>query len=155
MAKVTVLGIGNILLRDEGVGVRLMEALRDCRCCGEDVEFIDGGAGGLSLISILEQAQTLIVLDAAEMRLEPGAFRVIEPAQLQEDRPQSLSLHDMPFAGTLELCRQYASVPRRVRIFAIQPESIEYGRELSKKLTTTMPLLVEAVKKLIEEELAR
>ena len=81
MSHLTVLGIGNILMRDEGVGVRLMEAVRDARPWPGEVEFIDGGVGGLNLLNIIEEAARLVVFDAADMGLPPGQAWVIAPSR--------------------------------------------------------------------------
>ena len=85
MAELTVLGIGNILMRDEGVGVRLLDAVQKKRTWPASVEFVDGGAGGLALLNVIESAKRMVVFDAAEMNLPPGEYRVITPAQAADD----------------------------------------------------------------------
>ncbi len=120
MANLTVLGIGNILMMDEGIGVRLLEAVRDARAWPADVEFIDGGVGGLSLVAVVEEAQRLILFDAAEMRLPPGEARVIDPSQIADDQAALVSLHEVPFVQTLRLCEQFSRRPPTT-ILAIQP----------------------------------
>ena len=151
--KITVLGIGNILMQDEGIGVVLMEALQGLRDWGSDVEFIDGGAGGLSLITIIEQAQRLLVLDAADMRLHPGDWRLILPVQIvQEDSLSQLTLHHVPFGETLALCEQFFKRPP-TKIFAIQPAVVDFGRQLSPLLQEALPQLVSAAAEVMEQEL--
>lgn len=154
MARLTVLGLGNILMQDEGVGVRVMEAVRDGRRWPADIEFIDGGAGGMNLLNLIEQSASLVVFDAADMQLPPGQHRVITPEQVQrEDLAGRVSLHRVPFLETLELCRQFLASPREVRILAIQPELIDYGRQLSATLTDAMPDLAAAGTALVESSL--
>lgn len=154
MAALTVLGIGNILRRDEGVGVRLMEAVRDRGGWPAEVEFIDGGVGGLNLLTIIEQAQRLIVFDAADMGLPPGEWRIIQPEQVEiEDLSDRVSLHRMPFIETLRLCEQYSRRPPTA-ILAIQPAELEYGRELSPALQAAMPALVQAGAAMVAQALA-
>lgn len=144
MARLTVLGIGNILMRDEGVGVRLMEAVRDARRWPEGVEFIDGGVGGLNLLDVIESAERMIVFDAAEMDLPPCESRVISPEQVsdQGDEPR-VSLHQMPFIETLRLCEEFLTRPAEVTILAIQPKDVDYGRELSEQMTAAFDGLVQ------------
>jgi len=155
MATLTVLGIGNILRRDEGVGVRLMEAVRDVGGWPADVEFIDGGVGGLNLLTIIEQAQQLIVFDAADMDLPAGQWRIIQPEQvLLEDLSDRVSLHRMPFIETLRLCKQYFRSPPTA-ILAIQPAELEYGLSLSPALQAAMPMLAQAGVAMVAQELAR
>jgi hydrogenase maturation protease len=151
MAKLTVLGIGNILMRDEGVGVRLLEALQADRAWSDDVEFIDGGVGGLSLMTIIEQARRLIVLDAAEMGLDAGQARVIEPSQVEQAPSEGmLSLHQLPFIQTLQLCAEHFAAPDLVRILAIQPALIESGLTLSPAMQSSMESLKRQAIELIE-----
>jgi hydrogenase maturation protease len=134
MATLTILGIGNILMRDEGVGVRLMEAVRDARAWPDEIEFIDGGVGGLNLLNIIEEAERLIVFDAADMGLPAGQARVIAPEQvMDEDAAGRLSMHEVPFIETLRLCERFSRRPPTT-ILAIQPVTVERGRELSEEI---------------------
>lgn len=145
MSPLTVLGIGNILMRDEGIGVHLVRALEAARAWPAVVEFVDGGVGGLNLLTVLERAQRLLVLDAAQMHLAPGEFRIIKPEQVSSDGGQErLSLHELPFIETLEMARNYAQCPDDVTIFAIQPARIEYGTTLSDELQAGFKTLLQA-----------
>jgi len=154
MAKVTVLGIGNILMGDEGVGVRLLESVQNARDWPSDVEFVDGGVGGLSLLSVIERAERLVVFDAADMGLEPGAARVILPEQVDiEADAGRMSLHQLPFAETLELCRQHLKAPADVRILAIQVDSVDEGLTLSPPIQASFTSLRRQAIELIEQNL--
>lgn len=146
MAALTVLGIGNILMRDEAVGVRLMEAVQAARPWPAEVEFIDGGAGGLNLINVIEDAQRMIVFDAAEMGLAPGEFRIVPPTMLAEemDLEHRVSMHDMPFTETLRLVGRFFRRPSEVTLLAIEPKVVDFGRQMSPELTAAMPRLLEA-----------
>ena len=150
MARLTVLGIGNILMRDEGVGVRVMEAVRDSRHWPGDIEFIDGGAGGLNLLNVLEAAERLVVFDSAEMKLPAGEFRIVTPQQVRDEPAEHrVTLHDMPFIETLTLVGRFFHRPDDVRILAIQPAVVDYGRELSDELKAAMPAIVRAGAELV------
>lgn len=151
MASLTVLGIGNILMCDEGVGVRVLERVRDARDWPDDVEFVDGGAGGLNLLGVIEEAQRLVVFDAADMGLAAGEHRVVTPEQVNADTTGRMSMHDAPFIETLRLCEQFTRRPDRVEILAIQPKVVDYGRELSDELTAGMDDLVRAGTELVDQ----
>ena len=154
MAKLTVLGIGSTIMRDEGIGVRVLERVRDSRQWPEDVEFIDGGAGGLGLLNVIEEARRLAVFDAADMGLAPGEWREISPAQIRDEQDDGrLSLHEAPFIETLKLCEQFLSAPGDVRILAIQPKEVEYGLEMSPELAAAVDELARAGAELVEEML--
>jgi len=154
MAKLTVLGIGNILMSDDGVGVRVMEAVRDAREWGQDVEFIDGGAGGLGLLNVIEDAQAMIVFDAADMGLSAGQFRVITPEQASADTQGRISMHDAPFLETLALCEQFFRRPEEVLILAIQPKIVDFGRGFSDELTAAFDGIVGVAEGLVSSKSA-
>ena len=154
MKAITVLGIGNILMRDEGAGVRLMEAVRDARPWPCEVEFIDGGVGGLNLLNIIEEAARLIVFDAADMGLPAGQARVIAPEQvMDEDAAGRLSMHEVPFIEMLRLCEQFSRRPPAT-ILAIQPAAVEYGRELSEPILAVFDGLKRQAIELVAASLA-
>jgi hydrogenase maturation protease len=145
MAKLTVLGIGNILMRDEGVGVRVMEAVQAARDWPNTIEFIDGGAGGMNLINVLEEADRLVVFDSADMKLPAGQCRVIAPRQVCDAQGEHrATMHDMPFIETLTLVDRFLHRPEDVRILAIQPAVVDFGRELTEELKAAMPAIVRA-----------
>ena len=152
MAAITVLGIGNILMRDEGVGVRLLEAVRAAHQWTDSIEFVDGGAGGLNLLNIIERAKAMVVFDAANMKLTPGEYRIILPQHIADELPEHrVSMHDVPFTETLRLCREFLHCPGEIKVMLIQPKTVEFGRELSDELKTAFDKLVPAAVNLVQE----
>ncbi len=132
--KLTVLGLGNILSGDDGIGVRLIQELEKESHKFADVEFVDAGVGGLRLLNLLEEVPAVLIVDSAEMNLRAGDSRIILPNQLAENQGEKgFSLHDISFAQTLMMAERFFSRPATV-IFAIQPKSIEQSSELSEEL---------------------
>ncbi|MBS3735256.1 MAG: hydrogenase maturation protease [Phycisphaerae bacterium] len=156
MIELTVLGIGNVLMRDDGVGVRVLERVRQVRDWPDAVEFVDGGAGGLNLINVLEAAERLVVFDSAEMNLAPGEHRVITPRQFGDAPAEHrASMHDAPFSETLALVSRFFHEPELVRVLAIQPKVVDYGRALSDELTAAMDHVTAAGVRLVEQTCGR
>ncbi len=152
MADLTVLGIGNILMQDEGVGVRLLEEIQQRRTWPESIEFVDGGAGGLNLLNVIESAQKMVVFDAAEMKLAPGEFRIITPAQVvDEPMDHRISMHDEPLTETLKLCEQFSHRPDTIKILVVQPASIDFGTKLTPTIKAVFDKLADAAQKLVEQ----
>jgi len=150
MSKLVVLGVGNILMSDEGLGVRLLEAVRDARDWPGAIEFIDGGVGGLNLLNVIEQAQRLVVFDAAQMDAAPGEYRIISPQQVADEPAEHrVSMHDVPLGEILQLCERFAHRPADIRIMVIQPETIEFGRQLSAEITKRFDELVDVAVQLV------
>lgn len=154
MARLTVLGIGNVLMSDDGVGPRLLEAVRCRRDWGEGVEFIDGGAAGLNLLNAIESAERMVVFDVAEMGLSPGEHRVVRPEQLTDDTPaERVSMHDVPFIETLKLCGRFYHSPETVTLLVVQPKTTDFGRELSDELRAGFDKLTDAAETLVVERM--
>lgn len=144
-APVMVLGIGNILLRDEGVGVRAIEAMQSMSL-PPDVELLDGGTCGADLVDEIASRHKLIVIDAVKTDAPAGAIFRLTPDQLLHG-DQQMSLHEFGMMDTLAMARTLGCPPREVVIFGVQPEVVEYGLELSDTVKACLPRLIQAVLK--------
>ena len=141
--RLTVLGLGNELMGDDGIGIRVVRALRE-QVLPDDVELIDAGVGGLNLLNAIEQAEAILAIDAAEMNLPPGSYRWVSPEQLRDSQGPFLSLHDTSFAETLWLAERFFNRPPTT-ILAIQPDKVERRMGISPLLAEKLPELVHAV----------
>ncbi len=147
--KLTVLGLGNILSGDDGIGVLLIQKLIERQSEFPLVEFIDGGVGGLRLLNLLEEIPAVLIVDSADMKLQASESRLIIPAQLAEDQGEKgFSLHDISFAQTLAMAERFFSRPATV-IFAIQPKSVEQSDKLSDELNDAFGRLEDQIIKLL------
>ncbi|MGB6063406.1 MAG: HyaD/HybD family hydrogenase maturation endopeptidase [Desulfomonilaceae bacterium] len=141
--RIVVLGVGNILLRDEGVGVRVVEELQRRYLLPEQVQVIDGGTQGLWLMSTIQQADRLIVVDAVLGRDEPGTlYRLVG-----EDLPKGLrakqSAHDSDLVEALNLCSLLDAAPKSVVVVGVEPENIQpFGLELTETVAARVDELV-------------
>jgi len=149
---ILVLGIGNILLGDEGVGVRIVEALRACidasrreRAMPEDVEVADGGTGGADLVDLMAGRRKVIVIDAAEFDGRPGDILRFTAADLGRREGIGLSLHDLGLAEALTMMRHLGCAPEEVVIFGIKPKRIAPGLDLTAEVAAAVPKAVERV----------
>jgi len=147
--KLTVLGLGNILSGDDGIGVLLIQRLAEQKEQFPSVEFIDAGVGGLRLLNLLEEVPAVLIVDSADMNLQAGESRLIIPAQLARDQGEKgFSLHDISFAQTLAMAERFFSRPATV-IFAIQPKSIQQSDKLSQELENAFGQLENQIRKLL------
>lgn len=141
--KITILGIGNLLLKDEGVGIHLIEALKKEQL-PENVELIDGAATGFNLLPVIEGCDKLVVIDALKTEDTPGAIYKFDPQDVNFKRDRNFSLHDVDFFQVLEFARKYKKLPQIV-IIAVVPEEIDLGMELSDTVKKKMPKLTSLV----------
>jgi len=140
MGKV-VLGIGNVLLSDEGIGCHVANALEEVAI--PDVKVIDGGTCP-DVVQLLEDADKLIVVDAAEGGGIPGQIYRFYLEDITLEQKPLLSLHDMGFVDNLRLMRLWRNTGETV-IIGIEPKEITWGLELSPELQYKMPQIIDIV----------
>lgn len=141
---ILVLGIGNILLRDEGVGVQVVNALRQQQLPNH-VELIDGGTAGADLLDILSDRQIVIIIDAIVFDAPPGTLLKFSSKDLLSSQQTALSLHDLDIVQTLAMTHLLKCPPRKVTFFGIVPETIEPGLELSQTIQEKLSLYTQAI----------
>lgn len=130
--RVLALGIGNVLLRDDGVGIRVLRSLergfeRDAR-----VRFVDGGTIGFMLSGLLGEATDLLVLDAVRMAESPGSVRCFEGDAMDRFLTgRRSSVHEIGLRDALDMARLSGTFPRRRALIGVEPATVEIGEELS------------------------
>jgi hydrogenase maturation protease len=150
-----VLGIGNILLRDEGMGVRVVEAMQQQGLPAE-VEVFDGATFGLDLLDVVADRRTVIVIDVIDIDVidrdyPPGTVMRLDLIDLQGWRGPEISLHDVGLLDTLAVANLLECAPDNVVVFGVLPKIVEEGLELSEELAAVVPEVV----RLVRTELAR
>jgi hydrogenase maturation protease len=122
--QVTILGIGNILLTDEGFGVRVIEKLFDEYEFPDHVSVVEGGVLGIHLLGTLAKANHLIVVDAVKNKQPPGTLYRLEKDELPERILMKNSLHQTDFLETLTLCQMIDEAPESIVVLGAEPEDI-------------------------------
>jgi hydrogenase maturation protease len=140
-----IIGLGNPLRGDDGVGVRAAQALA-ARALPDDVEVIDGGTQGLGIVNLMEGRQQVILVDAADVGQAPGQFArfTLDEARLLGD-DQHLSVHAAGLRDALLLAQALKMLPQEVVIFGVQPATVEWGSALSPQVEAALPDLIAAV----------
>ncbi len=132
---VVVLGLGNPLMADEGIGVHLVERLLESADRYPTVDFIDAGTGGLSILYQIEDRRKAIVVDCAFMDEPPGTIRRFTPEEVQSVKVLAhQSLHEADLMQIIALARQLGQAPGEIVIFGIEPQRVEPGMGLSRTL---------------------
>lgn len=127
--RTVVLGIGNTLLGDEGAGVYAVRALRARGAVPSDVIFVDGGTLSFTLAPMIEAARTLIVIDAVELGVEPGAVRVFVNDEMDKflGTHRKSSVHEVSLIDLLSVARLTNTLPARRALIGIQPQHIDWA----------------------------
>lgn len=151
MIRPAVIGVGNVLAGDDGLGVRLVEDLRgEIEAAGADA--IDGGTGGFALLGLVEGRPGVVCIDAARMGLAPGSVRVFGRESLP-DGGGALSGHDLDLAATVGMLA--ATAPRvRVRIVGVEPGPAARGIGFSGEIRRRYGEVKEAVLAAVRAEIS-
>jgi hydrogenase maturation protease len=132
VAGTIVLGIGNMLWADEGFGVRAVEALHERYETPPGVTLLDGGTQGLLLLDHVCDARRVLVFDAIDYGLEPGALRVLRDEEIPAWAPAKMSLHQASFQEVIALARLRGRVPEAMTLIGVQPAVLaDFGGSLT------------------------
>jgi hydrogenase maturation protease len=132
--KISVIGLGNILLGDEGVGVHAVGALKRKYDFPGEVRLLDGGTLGLDLLPRIEGMDRVLFVDAVELKKSPGSIAVIEEQDLPSFLGSKLSLHQAGLSDLLFASSFLGTRPAEIALVGIQPETLETGLELSPRI---------------------
>jgi len=131
IASVLVLGLGNILLSDEGVGVRIVEALDASHELPDEVESLDGGTSGMELLDMVAGRDCLIVADAVNAAGPAGRVIRLENDDIRMLFETRFSPHQLGLSDMLAALHLIDEAPRRVIVIGVVPENLKTGLDLS------------------------
>ena len=148
--KVLILGVGNILLRDDGFGVHLIQSLEET-AFPPNVQILEAGTVSHQLIPAFRSIDYLIVIDAVEAGDAPGSIFKFSPKDMNFHSEQKISLHQISLTDVLQMAELTGAKPKTV-IIAVQPKDVStWGLELSDEVRMAMP----KVKELVFDELKK
>lgn len=142
--KNLVLGIGNVLLKDEGIGVHVIRAMEGHRL-PDNVTLFDGGVTGIDLLEQIEEADRLIIVDAVEAGGQPGSiFRFkADEVEVMIDEHKT-SLHQVDLFETLKIAKFLGSYPETI-VIGVQPKDTTWGLEPTPEVASRIPQIVDLV----------
>jgi len=146
-----VLGIGNTLLTDEGVGIHVINALEARFADADDVVLLDGGTLSFTLAAAIEDADHLIVVDASELKSVPGTVRTFINADMDAflNGPRR-SVHEVGLMDLMTIARLVDRLPERRALVGIQPEEMGWGEAPTAAVAAAIPAACGEVAQLIE-----
>ena len=149
--RTLILGIGNQLMSDDGVGGQAIQQLTEQTQQFSNVSCLDGGTLGHLLVGYIEEADDLIVVDAAQMHMEPGVVRVFENEEMDRflNTNPYRSVHEVGLSDLMDMALLGDHLPRRRALIAIQPQNTDWGTELSIPVLQSLALVCEKALELI------
>ena len=141
--RFTVVGVGNLLLKDEGIGVHIAHALQQIDI-PHGTKIIDGGTS-LDLPDCLENVDKLIIIDAVKTGGQPGTIYRFHPYDMDIESEGIISLHELGLAQSLKMMSLIGNEPKETVIIGIEPKEINWGTELSAELQQKIPEIINIV----------
>ncbi len=150
-SRTVVLGLGNVLQKDDGVGVHALRWLQADPDLAGVADFVDGGTASFTLLDTIQTAASLIVVDAVVLDGAPGDVHVFEGADMDRllRRPQAGSVHEVSLSEVLDMARLCEGLPAHRALIGVQPEAITWGGTLSASVHAALPEVAAAVSRML------
>jgi len=155
--RVLVLGLGNILLKDEGVGVHIAQRLQEL-ALADNVEVMDCGTASLDVLLLAPGIEKLVVIDALRANKEAGTIYKAHLKTEEQDKLEQIfssdsriSLHQIGLIDALAVAERINCAPKEIVIIGVEPEKIDCGLELTDKVKQRVPEIINTVLKEIED----
>lgn len=144
--KIGVVGIGNLLLKDEGVGVHIINQLKSFQL-PDNIELFECGTWGLSAFYLVEGFDKAIMIDAVKAGGEPGTIYKFSLDKTKTDNrlKSMISFHELDFVTAFEIASKVYKLPNRMLIFGVEPKTIEIGLELSPEVKKIIPKVISLI----------
>jgi len=142
--KTLVLGLGNLVHSDDGLGIHAIQSLTEDPRVPSDVVLLDGGTQGLSLLPHISAFQRLLVIDAIDVGEAPGTLLRVEGKAL-EHLPGKASVHQLGFADLMVALELLGESPEEIVLLGVQPLSTEWGTEVTAPVRNTLNRLTDLV----------
>lgn len=146
-----VLGLGNTLLGDEGIGVHVIQKMQNEYSDLNGVTFLDGGTLSFTLASYIEEANNLVIIDAAQLNRTPGEISVFEGENMDHfvTGNRNKSVHEVNITDILALAYLTDHLPKRRALIGIQPKFIDWSDTLSEPVEQAIPNICKIARELI------
>ncbi|MCL4511532.1 MAG: hydrogenase maturation protease [Bacteroidetes bacterium] len=150
MKKIAVVGLGNILMGDDGIGVRVVEQLEREKCLSRSVTLIQGETAGITILPYIEDAEAVIFVDAVIFDGEYGEVKIFKDDEIQTDRGPPLSVHELGLKDVVSLIELYFHHKPDIALIGIKPKSIAEGLEISPEVEKSIPIAARTIMNEIE-----
>jgi hydrogenase maturation protease len=145
---ILVLGIGNLLMNDEGVGIHVISALeKEGGVAGADL--MDGGTGGFHLLAFIQSYKTIVIVDASLDDFPPGHVRVLKP-RYARDFPRQLSAHEIGLKDLIDSAILLGNMPQLHLIAISVKEFQDMGMDLSPEVESAIPVAIKCIREVVE-----
>lgn len=145
--RILILGLGNILLNDEGIGVRVVNEMEKLEL-PNNVDVLDGGTGGFVLLSLFHEYNIIIIIDAALNDDTPGSIKLLEP-KFSSDFPKSLSTHELGMKDMIESAILLEKVPKLYLVAVTISSTQDMDMKVTPELENRIPEIIDTVQSIL------
>lgn len=149
--EIALLGVGNILLTDEGLGVHVVNELREAYDFVPEVNIIDGGTMGMELLSYMDDMKRLILVDAIGGGQVPGTYYEFPHEEIENYFTDHISVHEVGMQDILRIRAVQEKPLEDALVIGVEPESLEVGFEPSPTVQKTLPRVKERILQVLQE----
>jgi hydrogenase maturation protease len=146
-SNILILGIGNLLMNDEGVGIHVVSRLEKEGVSGADLA--DGGTGGFHLLDYFQSYQTIIIIDASLDDYPPGHVRVLQP-RFAKDFPKHLSAHETGLKDLIDSAILLGNMPCLYLVAISVKDFQEMGMDLSPEVEAAIPEAARRIREIVD-----
>ena len=149
--KTLVLGIGNTLLSDEGIGIHVLRELQKNNQIQDNIEYLDGGTLSFTLATPIENCDQFIVIDASEIKSKPGAVKVFENDEMDTfiTTGNKKSGHEVGLVDVMSIAMLTGNLPPKRALIGIQPDSLDWGNDPTELVKQAIPVACQHAQELI------
>lgn len=140
---IAIIGLGNILLKDEGVGVHVANTIKQRYTFSPHVEIIDGGTMGLDLLPFFEGRDKVLIVDAVDFGRDPGHIGIIENDGILSVLNSKLSVHHINLSDVLFAAKLMDISPSEICLIGIQPQSLGVGLDMTEGIKEKIDILID------------
>jgi len=146
--ELLVTGLGNPLMSDEGIGVHILNRLNQYSDRYPYAEFIDAGTAGINLLHLISNRKKVIIIDCAYMNTGPGTIKRFVPEEAETFKKLTCqSLHEADILKIIEMSARLGEKPQEIIIFGIEPQAVEPGDKISRRLEEKMDYYISEISK--------
>jgi hydrogenase maturation protease len=151
--SIGIIGIGNPLRKDDGIGLTLLEYMKNhADHYPSNVFFVDGGTGGMNLLHLFNRYNVIILLDAVDFRGKPGDTRFFSFDDIcSQKQISTVSTHNTDVFQIIRLGQTLDECPNKIFVFGVQPEDVSYGEGLSKSIQLQIESIFSQIENFVSE----
>jgi len=155
--SIGIIGVGNPLRRDDGIGILLLNYLKEnSEIFPVHVTFVDGGTGGMNLLHLFSRFDVVFLLDAVDFKGKPGQTRFFSFKDIiSQKKDSTVSTHNSDIFQIITFGQQIDEFPKEIFVFGVQPKDVTFGQGLSKTLKKRFDIIADSMKQHILEAIKK